>query len=174
MWFEDRTAGTGMKRLAIISASVIALTAATPAFGDDLTGNWLFGTSKFAQNDCQITGHITFNATSIKNTYTCKFESEQTCGPADDNLYIRVQQVCTAQRVGNNVTIKATVDKVLERRPKIDHPELSYLADNFIVQMQTSLVEMIGQHNDELRQLKVRFWRDTELFPGSGGTPAPH
>jgi hypothetical protein len=153
-----------MKRLAAAFGCVVALTAATPAFADDLTGDWLFDTSKFAENDCQISGRITFKATSIKNTYTCKFESEQICGKINGNLYIRVQQLCTAQRVGKQIAIKTTVDKVLERRPKVEHPEWGYLADNFIVQMQKNLAEMVGQHYDEQRQLKARFWRDQELI----------
>lgn len=144
----------------------VALTAAMPAFADDLTGDWLFDTSKFADNDCQISGRITFRETPIKNTYSCKFESEQICGPINGNLYIRVQQSCTAQRTGKQIAIKTVVDRVLERRPTID-PQLalqSYLADNFILQMQKNLTEMTGQHYDEQRQLKARFWRDVQLI----------
>ena len=117
-------------------------------------------------NDCQITGRIVFKQTSIKNTYTCVFESEQICGPENGNLYIRVKQVCTAQKVGKQVAIKTTVDKVLERRPKVaaEYMQYGYLADNFILQMQKNLAEMIGQHYDEQRQLKARFWRDVELI----------
>ena len=154
-----------MKRLAAMFGCAVALTAAMPAFADDLTGDWLFDTSKFAE-DCQISGRITFKTTSIKNTYSCQFESEQICGPISNNLYIRVQQSCTAQRTGKQIAIKTVVDKVLERRPKID-PQFalqSYLADNFILQMQKNLSEMVGQHYDEQRQLRARFWRDKELI----------
>jgi hypothetical protein len=83
----------------------MALSAAAPAFADDLTGDWLFETSKFADNDCQISGRITFTETPLKNTYSCKFESEQICGKLNDNLYIRVQQSCTAQRTGKQIAI---------------------------------------------------------------------
>jgi hypothetical protein len=155
-----------LKRLAAMFGCAVALTAAMPAFADDLTGDWLFDTSKFAEDDCQISGRITFKETSIKNTYSCKFESEQICGPINGNLYIRVQQSCTAQRTGKQIAIKTVVDKVLERRPKVD-PQLalqSYLADNFILQMQKNLSEMVGQHYDEQRQLRARFWRDKELI----------
>ncbi len=155
-----------MKRLAAIFGCAVALTACSPAFADDLTGDWLFDTSKFAEDDCQISGRITFKETSIKNTYSCKFESEQICGKLNGNLYIRVQQSCTAQRTGKQIAIKSVVDKVLERRPNIA-PELAlqnYLADNFILQMQKNLQEMVGSHYDEQRQLKARFWRDIELI----------
>ncbi len=172
MPLADLSVGPGIKRLAGAFACVVSLTAAMPAFADDLKGVWRFDTSKFA-DDCHITGRITFKATSIKNTYTCGIESEQICGPINGNLYIRVQQACTTQRVGKQVVIKTKVDKVLERRPKIENPELSYLADDFIVQMQKNLAEMVGQHYDEQRQLNVRFWRDTDLLSGSGVTPVP-
>jgi hypothetical protein len=156
----------GLKRLAAVFGSVVALSAAMPAFAaDELTGDWLFDTSKFA-GDCQISGRIRFTETSVKNTYSCKFESEQICGPLSNNLYIKVQQSCTAQKVGKQIAIKTQVDKILDRKPKLD-PLIafeSYLADNFIVQMQKNLSEMIGQHYDAQRQLKARFWRDIELI----------
>ena len=71
----------------------------------------------------------------MKNTYTCVFESEQICGKLNGNLYIRVRQSCTAQRIGKQVAIKTKVDKILERRPTIPYPEDYYLADNFILQL---------------------------------------
>ncbi|MBP9234298.1 MAG: hypothetical protein KBF30_06455, partial [Hyphomonadaceae bacterium] len=79
------------------------------------------------------------------------------------NLYIKVQQSCTAQRIGKQVAIKTKVDKVLDRKPKIPYPEDWYLADNFIVQLSNNKAEMNGEHYDEQRNLKARFWRDVEL-----------
>ena len=113
-----------------------------------------------------VSGRITFTETKVKNTYSCRFESEQICGPLSNNLYIKVQQSCTAQQVGKQVAIKTVVDKVLDRRPKLD-PEVAlmqYLADNFIVQLSKNLQEMVGQHYDAQRQLKARFWRDEQLL----------
>lgn len=153
-----------LRRLAAILGCTVALSAAMPAFADDVTGDWLFDTSKFADNDCQISGRITFTQTPVKNTYTCVFESEQICGKINGNLYIKVRQKCTAQRIGKQVAIKTTVDKILDRRPKIPYPEDYYLADNFIVQLSNNKAEMNGSHYDEQRQLKARFWRDVELI----------
>lgn len=158
--------GSHLKRIAAVFGCAVALTAAMPAFADDLTGDWLFDTSKFADEDCQISGRITFRETPLKNTYTCKFESEQICGKLNGNLYIRVQQSCTAQRTGKQIAIKTIVDRVLERRPPLpaEIARDQYLADNFILQMQKNVNEMIGQHYDEQRQLRARFWRDIELI----------
>jgi hypothetical protein len=155
-----------LRRLAAIFGCTVALTAAMPANADELIGDWLFDTSKFADNDCQISGRIRFTETPVKNVYSCKFESEQICGAINGNLYIRVQQSCTAQKVGRQVAIKTQVDRVLERRPQIDPllAQESYLADNFILTLEKNLTEMNGQHYDEQRQLKARFWRDVELL----------
>ena len=150
-----------MRRLAAIVGCSIALSAAMPAFADDVAGDWLFDTSKFA-DDCQISGRITFTQTSVKNTYNCVFESEQICGKLNFDLYIRVQQNCTAQRIGKQVAIKSSVGKILEVRPA--GQSTSYLADNFIVQLSSNKQEMNGSHYDEQRQLKARFWRDVELI----------
>jgi hypothetical protein len=152
-----------LTKLAAIFGCTVALSAAMPAFADDVTGDWLFDTSKFADNDCQISGRITFTATRVKNTYTCVFVSEQICGKINGNLYIKVQQSCTAQRIGKQVAVKSKVDKVLERRPAIPNPQDWYLADNFILQLSNNRAEMNGEHYDEQRNLKARFWRDVEL-----------
>ncbi len=151
-----------MKRIAAVFGCTLALTALTPAFADELTGDWLFDTSKFIDNDCQISGRITFKETSVKNTYSCKFESEQICGKLNFDLYIRVQQSCTAQKVGKQIAIKTVVDRILEVRPE-GYPT-NYLADNFILTMSKNLAEMNGTHYDEQRNLKARFWRDIELI----------
>ena len=150
-----------MRRIAAIFGCTVALTAAMPAFADELIGDWLFDTSKFADNDCQISGRIRFAETPVKNIYNCRFESEQICGDLNFKLYIRVQQSCTAQKVGRQVAIKTQVDRILEVRPA-DYPT-NYLADNFILTLEKNLSEMNGQHYDEQRQLKARFWRDVEL-----------
>jgi hypothetical protein len=153
-----------MRKLAAILGCAVALTAAMPAYADDVAGDWLFDTSKFANNDCQITGRITFTQTKVKNTYTCLFVSEQMCGKLNGNRYIRVQQSCTAQRIGKQVAVKSRLDKVLERRPSIPFREDYYLADNFIVQLSNNKQEMNGEHYDEQRNLKARFWRDVQLI----------
>lgn len=155
-----------MRRIAAAFGCAVALTAAMPAFAGELDGDWLFDTSKFADNDCQIAGRITFTETKVKNTYSCRFVSEQICGPINGNLYIKVEQSCTAQKVGKQVAIKTKVEKILDRRPKIDPISAfnSYLADNFIVQLSRNLQEMVGEHYDEQRNLKARFWRDIELI----------
>lgn len=152
-----------MKRITAILGCAFALSAAMPAFADDVAGDWLFDTSKFADNDCQIAGRITFTPTNVKNTYKCLFVSEQICGPKNYNLYIKVQQSCTAQRIGKQVAVKSKVDKVIERRPVVPYPEDYYLADNFILQLSNNKAEMNGEHYDEQRNLKARFWRDVEL-----------
>lgn len=154
------------RNLAAIFGCAVALTAAMPAFADDVAGQWLFDTSKFAGNDCQIVGKIFFTPTQVKNTYTCVFESEQICGKLNGDLYIRVRQVCTAQRVGKQVAIQSQVDKVLERRPYLppDIAKQNYLADNFILQLSANKAEMNGEHYDEQRSLNARFWRDVELI----------
>jgi hypothetical protein len=149
-----------MRRLTAIFGCAVVISAMAPAFADDVVGQWLFDTSNFS-GDCKIAGRMTFKQTPIKDTYTCFFESEQTCGPQNYVRYIKVEQSCTAQRIGKQVAIKTKVDKIVEVRPK-DYPT-NYLADNFIVQLSKNLQEMNGQHYDEQRHLHARFWRDEQL-----------
>jgi hypothetical protein len=143
------------------------MAAGAPAYAakvDELAGDWLLETSDFEQN-CFITGTINFKPTSMPGIYTCNFVSEQICKTGDvEDLYIQVQQSCAAQKVGKQVAIKSKVVRVRERRPDIPNAEQWYLADNFIVTLTDTGLEMLGQHYDEARHLKARFWRDRDLL----------
>jgi hypothetical protein len=149
-----------------VVAAAIMMVSAAPATADDIGGSWLFETSTFEQ-DCLIKGTMTFRPTGLRNAYACEFESEQICGPLNGDLYIRVKQTCTAQRIGRQVAIKSAVLDVVERRPAAPpgvDPDALYLADNFIVSLSKSLLEMVGGHYDEQRKLAARFWREIDLI----------
>ena len=150
-------------RRALASAAMLFV-AASPAFADDLAGKWAMETSKF-DGSCKIVGSFTMNATALKNTYNCEFVSEQICGDEKKpDLYIKVKQSCTAQRVGRQVAIKSKVVSVVDRKPAIPNPEQFYYADNFILTLQKNMAEMLGGHYDEQRNLKARFWREEALI----------
>lgn len=147
-----------------LAGAMMLFVVASPAFADDIAGKWALETSNF-DNNCKIVGSFNFTATAVKNTYSCEFVSEQICGDAKKpDLYIKVKQSCTAQRVGRQVAIKSKVVSVVDRKPQIPAPELSYYADNFILTLQKNMAEMLGGHYDEQRNLKARFWREEALI----------
>jgi hypothetical protein len=155
------------RRAAAAFCSLAALAVGAPAFAqsssESIAGNWLFDTSEFS-GDCVIKGRINFQkAQGAPNAYTCTFESEQVCGPEYYNMYIKVKQSCVAQKVGKQVAITSQVTKIEEARADIPGFETSYLADNFVVSLTKSMLEMVGDHYDEQRELKARFWRDVDL-----------
>ncbi|MBI1360673.1 MAG: hypothetical protein GC155_10400 [Alphaproteobacteria bacterium] len=153
-----------MLRTSVTVAGLLGVIAAGPAWADDLKGQWLFDTSTF-DGDCMIKGQMTFTPTSSPNSYTCVFVSEQVCGPLHPELRsIKVQQDCTATKIGSQVAVKSVVNHVISRTPMIENPQDYYLADNFIVTMSKSRTEMRGGHYDEQRQLKAHFWRDVDLI----------
>lgn len=134
---------------------------AAPAFADNLAGDWLMETSVF-EGDCKITGKINFKPGQLSNSYSCSFESVQTCGPLNGNISIKVKQTCTAQKVGRQVAIKSAVAEIVEVKPA--GYGTNYLADNFVMAIQKNLSEMLGDHYDEVRELKARFWREEQLI----------
>ncbi len=155
-----------LRRAAAAFGCLASLAVGAPAFaqssGDSIVGNWLFDTSEFS-NDCKITGKINFRKAAAPNTYTCTFESEQICGKDNQDMYIKVQQSCVAQKVGKQVAITSKVTKI-EKATIYGQPfESLYLADNFVVSLSKSMLEMVGDHYDEARELKARFWRDVDL-----------
>jgi capsular polysaccharide biosynthesis protein len=152
-----------LRILGVVFGTSCVMATAMPALADDLAGDWKFETSTF-EGDCMIKGVMHFKKTQLTNTYACTFESEQICGKLNSNLYIKVNQSCTAQKVGKQVAVKSKVVSVAERRPEIPNPMDYYLADNFVVAFQKNMNEMLGDHYDEVRQLKARFWRDIDLI----------
>lgn len=150
-----------MRRLALALGFCGALASAAPAFADNLAGDWLMETSTF-DGDCKIKGTFTFKPGRLSNSYTCEFVSEQICGPLNGDLYIKVKQTCTAHKVGKQVAIKSAVAEILDVKPV--GRGTNYLADNFVMAIQKNLNEMLGDHYDEVRELKARFWRDEQLI----------
>jgi hypothetical protein len=151
-------------RIALAVMGIAGVMAAAPAWADDLKGQWLFDTSVF-DGDCKITGQMTFTPAKAANTYTCVFISEQICGPKHPELQsIKVQQDCTATKIGSQVAVKSVVNHVIARKPMVENPADTYYADNFIVTMSKGLNEMLGGHYDVVRQLKAHFWRDVALI----------
>ena len=136
-----------------------------PAFADDVAGDWLFDTSKFADNDCQISGRITFTPDAGEEHLHLRVRERADLRQAQRQPLHQVQQICTAQRIGKQVAIKSKVDKVLERRPDDSVPAkttISPTTSSF--SSPPTRAEMNGSHYDEQRQLKARFWRDVELI----------
>lgn len=137
--------------------------AAPAASADELVGDWLFQTSVF-EGDCMIKGTMTIRKTQLRNTYSGTFLSEQICGPKYFNMYIKVSQTATIQKVGKQVAIKSQVKQIIEGRADIQDFRSDYLADNFVLAMSKNMNEMLGDHYDAQRQLKARFWRDEQLI----------
>lgn len=156
-----------MTQTAKLSAMVLAaailfvapLANAERAAPDEIAGAWQFETGLF-DGDCRITGQATFTPTGLKGAYACKFVSEQRCGKGGAAMYAKVEQTCTAQRVGKQVAIKSKVARIVEERPVKDG---LYYADNFIVSMSKTATEMVGGHYDAIRTATARFWRQMDL-----------
>lgn len=144
---------------ALAVATLFCSLPAVAAGEDDIDGTWKLETNVF-EAQCKITGDFTFTATKVKNAYTCRFISTQTCGTGFKTS-VTVEQSCTAQRVGKQVAIKSKVEKILKREPA--NEAMGYYADNFIVTITKPGTEMVGGHYDEIRQLKARFWRVRDL-----------
>lgn len=138
------------------------------SLADNLAGEWKLETEKFASNDllphCHIEGAITLERTRVPGTYTCSFVSEQICRTSPDvepYTYYKVEQSCSAQRVGDGVAIHSNVEEILDFHSV--YGAGTYLADNFVLRVTKRGLEMIGSQYDEVRQVKARFWRDIDL-----------
>ena len=163
-----------MARLGLAAATALALAAGAPAFAQDagdeanassISGSWKLETGMF-DGSCYIEGQMTLVPSALPGGYVCTFVTTQICTDPDNRLSMKVQQSCTAQRVGDGVAITSRVNKVLERNPPYPEwvvPENQYYADNFLVRVTKKGAEMVGTHYDKIRKVSVRFWRDVAL-----------
>lgn len=142
---------------------------AQQSLSDNLAGEWKLETGKFSSSslgtpDCHIEGDIEIVRTAIPGTYTCSFISEQICRRSETDepyTYYKVEQSCSAQRIGDGIAIHSEVEEILEFHSVFGGGQ--YLADNFVLRLTKSGLEMVGSQYDEVREIKARFWRDVDL-----------
>ncbi len=149
--------------LAIAFITSLSAQASAQDIGHSIAGDWNLETGEFEEG-CHIEGVINLEKTPIPGAYSCRFVSEQICkwpGVDEPHRYIKVQQTCSAQRVGDGVVIKSEVEEILEVRATT--PSGGYYPDNFVLRLTKQGTVMLGRQYDDIREISARFWRDIDL-----------
>jgi hypothetical protein len=97
----------------------------------DVTGAWAFETQTYGDN-CQLSGSLTLRPAGAG--FSCAFTAHERCA----SIAVKAQETCTAERVGDALTITAKVMKVA--------PIVAYEPDNF-----TLTIKSGAQMQGELR-----------------------
>ncbi|MBU6372535.1 MAG: hypothetical protein KJS97_07355 [Alphaproteobacteria bacterium] len=135
------TAG-GLAALAVAAAALAGAAIAKPAAPDPVPGAWAFQTAPYGP-DCLLVGQMQITAGKTPGTYTCRFETRETCRP----WKARATQSCTATRAaGGGLVITSAV---------ISSEGSSYKPDDFTL-------DTLGR--DEMRGVMSSVYRAPVVF----------
>lgn len=122
-----------MKRAA--TALLACSLAASSALAEDdvpaanIAGQWQFTAN--VGSDCTFNGQATLTPEADGRNFACELTARETC-PAFDIHYL-VRQSCTATRLGQQISVRSTIEEFLE-----GEPTPTYFPDNFSLFIQDS------------------------------------
>lgn len=126
-------------RRAVFAALVIAVAAAMPAEANkgktdkdksDVLGTWSFQTKPYRQGQCVMTGTMSLTPHPDEGLYNCELTAVEMCTMWGRSV---VRQSCEARRSGDQVSIRSTIEEMLETKA----PDLIYVPDNFSLTVQS-------------------------------------
>ncbi|MFN4226095.1 MAG: hypothetical protein ACK4HR_07230 [Hyphomonas sp.] len=126
-------------RRAALAALVVALAAGLPASANkgktgadksDVLGNWSFQTKPYRQGQCVMTGTMSLTPHPEAGLYNCELTAVEMCSMWGRSV---VRQSCEARRSGDQVSIRSTIEEMLESKAE----GLVYVPDNFSLTVQS-------------------------------------
>ncbi|MEM7767468.1 MAG: hypothetical protein AAF253_08270 [Pseudomonadota bacterium] len=120
----------------VVAALVLALPAAADAPDPgDVLGAWTFQTSPYRDGQCLMSGTMRLTPNPEEGVYGCELTAMEICSLWGRSL---VRQSCVARRFGNQVSIRSTIEEMLETKLSHEDMELSYVPDNFALTIQSA------------------------------------
>lgn len=105
---------------------------ATP---DEILGVWSFKTVPYRNGQCVMTGTMRLSPSAENGLYGCELTAMEMCSVWGQAV---VRQSCQARRFGNQLSIRSSVEEILDTQSHIDGFQLSYLPDNFALTVQNA------------------------------------
>ena len=100
---------------------------------DDILGAWKFATKPYNQGRCIMTGTMVLSPDPQENVYGCELTAVEECTMWGKSV---VAQSCTARRFGNQVSVRSTIEQMLESKPLAEG--MTYVPDNFALTVTSS------------------------------------
>jgi hypothetical protein len=123
----------------VLGLMFIALAAGLPAGAvkgkgetdkSDVLGNWSFQTRPYREGQCVMTGTMNLSPHPDEGLYTCEITAVEMCTMWGRSV---VRQSCQARRFGNQVSIRSTIEEMIET----EAPDMVYVPDNFTLTIQS-------------------------------------
>lgn len=96
----------------------------------DVLGSWSFQTSPYRSGQCVMTGTMRLSPHPDEDRYTCELTAVEMCSMWGRSV---VRQSCEARRFGDQVSIRSTIEEMLESKLE----GLLYVPDNFTLTIQS-------------------------------------
>lgn len=96
----------------------------------DVLGNWSFQTSPYRSGQCMMSGTMRLTPHPDEGLYECELTAVEMCSMWGRSV---VRQSCEARRFGNQVSIRSTIEEMLESKTE----GLLYVPDNFTLTIQS-------------------------------------
>lgn len=125
----------GGRTLAVLA---MACAMASPALANsgkdkdpsDVLGSWSFQTSPYRSGQCVMSGTMRLSPHEEDGRYACELTAVEMCSMWGRSV---VRQSCEARRFGNQVSIRSTIEEMLEAKLE----GLLYVPDNFTLTIQS-------------------------------------
>ncbi len=126
-------------RKPVIGLLMLAFAAALPAGAvkgksgadkSDVLGAWSFQTRPYRQGQCVMTGTMNLTPHPDEGRYSCEITAVEMCTMWGRSV---VRQSCDARRFGDQVSVRSTVEEMLESKAE----GLVYMPDNFTLTIQS-------------------------------------
>jgi len=123
----------------VLGLIMLALVAGLPASAvkgkggkdkSDVLGSWSFQTKPYREGQCVMTGTMNLSPHPDEGLYTCELTAVEMCSMWGRSV---VRQSCEARRFGDQVSIRSTIEEMLETKM----PEMYYVPDNFTLTIQS-------------------------------------
>lgn len=123
---------------ALALAGLLAGPLTGPAFANsgkekdpsDVLGNWSFQTSPYRSGQCVMSGTMRLSPHPDEGLYECELTAVEMCSMWGRSV---VRQSCQARRFGDQVSIRSTIEEMLESKAE----GLLYVPDNFTLTIQS-------------------------------------
>jgi hypothetical protein len=96
----------------------------------DVLGNWSFQTRPYREGQCVMTGTMNLSPHPDEGLYSCELTAVEMCSMWGRSV---VRQSCEARRFGDQVSIRSTIEEMLETKA----PDMLYVPDNFTLTIQS-------------------------------------
>jgi hypothetical protein len=95
----------------------------------DVLGSWSFQTKPYRDGQCLMTGTMQLTSHPDSGRYACELTAVEMCAMWGRSVVV---QSCHARRFGKQLTVRSTIDQVLEQKTD----DLIYVPDNFNLTIQ--------------------------------------